>query len=133
MKPSLSKTFIAAAGLLLTCGPSFAQTGFDFGIKGLVQTSSLLNSTDQGAGTEINYKNGVTGGAGVSGGYSFNNHMGVELDILYSKQGQGYTGDSSKITNSNGGILILSQEFGGLASANKIPFAGNYTAHIALS
>ena len=128
---SYSRKFIAVCILSLTCGSLFAQTGFDFGLRGIVQTSSLLNTTDQAAGPELNFKNNVSMGAGIGGGYSFNNHMGVALDILYSKQGQGYTGDVVQISSANKGIL--SNEFKNLASANNISFSGNYTAGITLT
>jgi hypothetical protein len=124
---------IAACCLSFAGAPLFAQSGFDFGLKGIVQTSSLLNSTDQAAGKELNFSNKVTGGIGVAGGYSFTEHLGVELNILYSKQTQGYTGEVDQITQPTTGVKILSQEFQYLAIANQIPFTGNYTASIAMS
>ncbi|MFI5196597.1 MAG: outer membrane beta-barrel protein [Chitinophagales bacterium] len=128
---SYSRKFIAMCILSLTCGSLFAQTGFDFGLKGIIQTSSLLNNTDQAAGNELNFKNNIAMGAGIAGGYSFSNHIGAELNILYSKQGQGYTGDVTQISNANSGIL--SNEFKNMAGSNNITFSGNYTADIALT
>ena len=125
-----AKKCVVAGCLLFIGAPSFAQRGFDFGIKGFVGTSSLLNSTDQAAGPELDYKNSIKMAGGISGGYSFNKHMGVELNVLYAKQGQSYKGEVSQITPSANGALILSDEFETLASSNNVAFTGNYTADI---
>jgi outer membrane protein with beta-barrel domain len=130
-RASFTRKAIALCALSMAAGPVFAQQGLDLGLRVMVQTTSLINSTDQAAGKELDYKNKVTAGGGIAGGYNFNNHMGAELDILYSKQGQGYIGDAAQISsNSN---AILSNEFRGLAASNNIPFSGSYTANIALT
>ncbi len=122
--------YLAAGCLLLISTSSFAQSGFDFGLKGFVGTSSLINSNDQAAGPELDYKNSVKIAGGISGGYSFNKHIGVELNVLYAKQGQSYKGEVSQITPSGYGIVILSQAFQSFAYANNVSFTGNYTADI---
>ena len=128
---AISTRKCVAAGCLLFIGaPSFAQSGFDFGLKGFLGTSSLLNSTDQAAGPELDYKNSIKIAGGISGGYNFNKHIGVELNVLYAKQGQSYKGEVSQITPSANGALILSDEFASLAAYNNVAFSGNYTADI---
>ena len=128
---SFTRKTIAVCALSLVYGPLFAQSGFDFGLKGIVQATSLLNSTDIAAGPELDYKDKVTIGEGVSAGYTFTKHMGVEINVLFSKQGQGYIGDASKI-NSNSSA-ILSSEFQSIAQFDNIPFSGDYTARIILN
>ena len=122
------RKYLAAGCLVLISTSSFAQSGFDFGIKGFVGTSSLLNSNDQAAGPELDYKNSIKLAGGISGGYNFNKRMGIELNVLYAKQGQGYKGEVSQITPSGYGIVILSQAFQSFAYANNMSFTGNYTA-----
>jgi hypothetical protein len=131
-RASFTRKVITVSALSLLAGQMYAQKGFDLGLRGTVLTSSLLNEKDQAAGPELDYKNKVNVGGGIAAGYNFDNHMGVELDILYSKQGQGYVGDPAQITPMTNGVLILSQEFQKLASANNIAFTTNYTANIAL-
>jgi hypothetical protein len=129
-----SRTAVAAVTLLTLSAagnPVFAQKGLDFGLKLNVQTSSLLNSADIAAGPELDFKNRTNVAFGVSGGYNFNKNMGAEVNILFSKQGQGYVGDASKINANSAGIL--SSDFHDLAVANDLPFAGSYTARIELT
>ncbi len=127
-RASVTRQAVAICALTMACTPVFAQKGFDFGLKGNIQTTSLINSNDQAAGTELDYKNYTTMALGVSAGYSFNNHTGVEINILSSKQGQGYVGETSQINGNSG--LILSGLFASFALAQGIPFTGNYTARI---
>ncbi len=130
LKGSFARKAITAVAFSLACGPVFAQSGFDFGLKGIFQASALINKQDQAAGTELDYKvkTGISGG--VSVGYSFTKHLGAEIDILSSTQGQGYVGVVSQINNNS--APILSYEFKNLAFSNSIPFTGNYTAQIYL-
>jgi hypothetical protein len=132
MKLTQKISTIAAGCLLLASGSSFAQNGLDFGIKGIFQATALLNNTDQAAGPELDLKNKLGGGGGASVGYTFNKHMGVELGVLYSKQGWSYTGSVGRIGASND-VYILCTEFQGLAQSNNIPFTGTYSADISLT
>ncbi len=130
---SSSTKYVAAACLLFASGASFAQRGFDFGLKGTYQASAMLNQTDQDAGPELDFKNKMGFGAGASIGYTFTKHIGAEIGILYSKQGWSYTGESGRIATSTNGILIICDEFQGLAFYNTIPFSSKYTADISLT
>ena len=127
----LNPKVLATAAITLACMPSFAQKGFDFGLKGNIQTTSMINSSDQAAGPELDYKQYTTAAFGVSAGYSFTNHLGLEINILSSKQGQGYTGVVADI-NSKSDIL-LSSYFQQLAYYDSIKFTGTYTARITTS
>jgi len=135
-KPFFMQQFIAVSVLSLFGAHSFAQTGFDFGLKGIVQSSSLINAQDIAAGNELNFKDRLGVGGGVGAGYSFTKHIGAEIDILYSPEGSGYTGTNNPGTSvavTNQDNKNLSSEFDSLASKNKIPFKGNYTADIYLN
>ena len=128
-----STKYVAAACLLLASGSSFAQRGFDFGIKGIYQATGLPNKTDDDAGPELDFKNKMGFGGGVAVGYTITKHLGVEIDALYSKQGWSYTGSVGRINSGNTGILILCDEFQSLAATNNIPFTGTYSADITLN
>jgi len=130
-KAPLASKVIAVCALCLATGPVFAQ--LDFGLKCNIQTSALINSQDQAAGPELDYKNNVGVAPGIEVGYTFNKHFGAEINFLYSKQGQGYKGDPTVITTNATGVLILSNEFKALASSNNIAFTTPYTARIDLT
>lgn len=126
MNVSITRRLAAICALSLTCGTLSAQTGFDFGLRGGIHTSSLLNQQDEDAGAELDYKMKIGFAAGVGAGYTFNNHMGVGIDILYSKQGQGYGGSTSYIAAH--GNENVSGLFSGLAFINDINMDNTYTA-----
>jgi hypothetical protein len=44
---SITRHALAICALSMACTPAFAQKGFDFGLKGNIQTTSLINSNDQ--------------------------------------------------------------------------------------
>jgi len=125
-KPFFAPKIIAISALSFFSGHAFAQTGFDFGLKGIVQASSLINGPDYAAGNELNFKNRAAFGGGVGAGYSFNKHIGAEIDILYSPEGTQYTGDETLIPAVDKGAF--GNELKRVAQLNNIPFSGNYTA-----
>jgi len=128
------KSSVVTVGILSLCsGHAKAQNGLDFAVRGIVQTSSLINSNDQGAGAEIDFNMGVKFGGGLSVGYTFSKHLGAEIGFLYSKQGQGYKGDSAEVSHNTIDVTLLSQEFERLANANNIDFDGKYTADISMT
>jgi hypothetical protein len=122
---------IAVSAMSFLAVQSFAQTGFDFGLKGEFQSSSLVNAQDLAAGNELNFKDRPALAGGVGAGYSFTKHIGAEIDILYSPEGSEYTGLTSLITNQDSKTLC--PEFQTLATQNNIPFNGNYTADVFLN
>lgn len=124
---NLKSTTLAIGAMLFTSYSSFAQKGVDIGLRMNVQTSSLLNSSDQAAGPELDYKNNTGVAFGIGGGYMVNKHIGVGIDFLYSKQGQGYKGAGSQI-NTGTTVPDLSQRFRADATLNGIGLTGGYTA-----
>lgn len=125
------RTILAMCALSLSTSPVLAQKGLELGIVGSIHTSSLINSTDQAAGEELNYKNYVHTGAGFTAGYTFSKHFGVETGVMYSKQGQGYTGQVQNIPTTDNGIFCNTVQ--ALAAYNEIPFTGTYSAGVDLT
>lgn len=84
---------IALCGLSLFCTRSFAQKGFNIGIRYMVQKSYLFNDNDKNEGPALDKESTwsyLSGGLAL--GYGFSEHVGLELDVLRSRQGQKYTG-----------------------------------------
>ena len=130
VKSFSAKQIIAISALSLFSAQSFAQKGFDFGLRGELQSSSLVNLPDQAAGNELNFKDRMGAEIGVAAGYSFTKHIGLEIDILSSSQGTQYTGDADLIQNN---AKLMCNELKGLAQANNLPFTSFYTADAYLS
>ncbi|RYD55437.1 MAG: PorT family protein [Sphingobacteriales bacterium] len=91
----MKKIFMTAAIALTTltvATKANAQQGFNFGVRAIPQTNWMLNSDDN---DDPNYKRETTYGAafGVGAGYNFTKNMGINLDVLYSMQGQTSTNE----------------------------------------
>jgi outer membrane protein W len=88
MKKILMTALVIAA--LFNIHTANAQQGFSVSIKGIPQFSFLQNKNDKNSS---GYNNKVTIAAsfGIGADYSFDNHLGVGVDALYSLQGQRYT------------------------------------------
>ncbi|MFL5727958.1 MAG: porin family protein [Cytophagaceae bacterium] len=88
--------------LLLFSTPLFAQKGFEFGIRFIPEKSMLINKNDLDAGSELDFKypvNYYSGGIAV--GYNFTSHFGLETNVLFSRQGQTYSGVMGSSTDPN--------------------------------
>lgn len=131
LKFPFGNRLIAVSAFTLLCTHSFGQTGFDFGVKGFMNSTSMVSVQDQAAGNELNIKDRFAVGGGVGAGYSVTKHVGVEIDFLYSPQGMSYTGDADLITQSDHARLCTNFKL--LANYNNIPFTGGYTADVQLS
>jgi opacity protein-like surface antigen len=86
------KTFRLLSALLLM-GALRAQEGtLKIGAAILPQNTWLLNQDDSDAGPELDYEVtwGVAGGLTLA--YNFTDYLGVGVDVLYSSQGQKYSG-----------------------------------------
>ncbi|MEP6674926.1 MAG: porin family protein [Ferruginibacter sp.] len=108
---------------------AFAQKGFDLGIRYLLTESALYNKSDKNSSaikreSTLSYFSG-----GIALGYNFNRHMGIELDILHSRQGQEFSGMNT--LNSTGNAF--NHEVAIIASANNDQTAGAYQAKAELN
>jgi hypothetical protein len=85
--------FITAFFSLIFFSAQAMGRGFELGIRYEVQKSYLSNSSDKNAGAQLSpestwsYMNG-----GIAIGYDVNSLIGVEVNVLRSRQGQSYTG-----------------------------------------
>jgi opacity protein-like surface antigen len=80
-------TAVIALTTLTVVTNANAQEGLNFGIRAIPQTTWMLNTDDN---DYADYKRETTYGAafGVGAGYNFTKNMGINLDVLYSLQGQ---------------------------------------------
>lgn len=83
------RSIASIIGLLFICNLS-AQEGFRIGAKGIYQSTWLINQDDSDAGNELDYVPTYGAAFGLALGYNFSTGIGIELDVLYSKQGQKY-------------------------------------------
>jgi len=125
-QPRFIRKVIAITALSLIGSHAYAQKGFDVGLSGMAQTSSLINNNDQAAGAELNYKLQTSFAGGIEAGYTINKHLGVELNLLYSIQGCGYTGTLSGKTDP----AVYSSNFVLLTG---MPLNSTYNAYIQLN
>ena len=76
--------------MLFTTLSSFAQKGFYFGIAGSGQTTWITNQENYGL-PDMDYKTTFGGGINANIGFDFSNHIGLKMEIGYTKMGQKYT------------------------------------------
>lgn len=79
----------------ITINKVHAQQGFSVSVKGSPLFSFLQNKDDN---NNISYSRKATFNTnfGVGAGYNFNKYLGVEIDALYSLQGQKYNLNSTE-------------------------------------
>lgn len=87
---------------LLIGGHLCAQSSFEFGIRFNPEFTTLKNKNDKDADGQLDYaKHFGYLSFGAGGVYSFNNHIGVALDLLFSREGQAFTGNIGNNVDSN--------------------------------
>jgi hypothetical protein len=93
----MKKLFIFSVVSIFLSSTYFAnaQSSVDGGIILMPQFTGLLNIQDFAAGNDLNYKLTTGFAGGLSCAYNFNNHIGIELNLLISSQGEKYTGNLS--------------------------------------
>ncbi len=78
--------FILTAGVRL-----HAQTGMHIGVDGAFNGTFIINQNNYGHETgELEYAPTFGYTVGGSAGYNFNNHLGVQVEVKHSLQGQKY-------------------------------------------
>jgi hypothetical protein len=89
----MKKSFIIISACLLLATCIKAQPGLQVGIRLIPELTGISNKNDADAGAELDYAShfGYSFGAGAV--YNINNHVGFGLDILFSREGQNFTGD----------------------------------------
>jgi hypothetical protein len=122
--------FVVLCGLSLISGHTFAQKGFEIGIRYMLQNSYLFNKNDKNAGGELERDNTwsyLSGGLAL--GYNFNAHTGLELDLLRSRQGQKYSG----MNPLTGSADAYNHQVALQQMLNSEPTAGSYKARAELN
>lgn len=120
----------ALCGLFFGIGKVFAQKGFQIGIRYGVQESALFNKSDKNAGSTIQRVNTpslLNGGLAFS--YNFCKSMGIELDVLRSREGQEYSG----MNTPNGTGTAYNHQVAIQAELNNSQTLGEYQAKAELN
>jgi len=108
---------------------AFSQKGFDVGFRYLLTESALYNKSDKNS-SAIKRENTVSYlSGGFSVGYNFNTHVGIELDILHSRQGQSYSGTNTL----NGTGSAYNHEVAIIAESNDDQTVGTYQTKVELN
>src|SRR5438093_397204 len=68
---------------------AFAQKGFHAGLEGAFNAVFIMRQETYGQ-TELDYAPTFGWAGGIVTGYNFDNHFGLQLEGMYSKQGQHY-------------------------------------------
>lgn len=109
----------------LMSAPLFAQTGLEIGFRYNPEFTGLLNKNDFDAGDELNFKShfGYLS-FGVGALYNINNNIGLGVDILFSREGQAFTGVFDVTPDSNAySSVVATQVF-----LNDTIIVGDYEA-----
>ncbi|MCZ2356499.1 MAG: PorT family protein [Bacteroidia bacterium] len=88
----MKKLLLLLTVYVLSQNIAFGQKGFHLGFKVSPQSTWLRNQNDADANSTLDYdyKYGLSGG--IFGGYHFTDNIGLELNFLYSSQGQKWKG-----------------------------------------
>jgi hypothetical protein len=90
--------FLLIIGLIALTGPAMAQKELYFGLGGTGLSSWTTNQNNYGLPFEMDYSMTFGGSGNINAGFEFNKHLGIKLEIGYSKMGQNYKdqiGDST--------------------------------------
>jgi len=128
MKKLNKKTiyYISIPLLLLVCTLKGNGQNIELGFRYEPEFSTLINKNDANAGPALEYASHFTYiNFGIGGVLNFNNTVGLAIDVLWSREGQNYTG------NFGGGVpdqatyssVVLTQ-----AALNHLDIVGNYVA-----
>jgi hypothetical protein len=121
----MKKIFILLT-LLLSISETKAQSGLQLGLRFNPEFTGYSNSNDAQAGDEQHYASHFTHlsfGAGAI--YNFNTKCGIGVDILFSREGQAYSGTfNGKPVRSDTYSAVVERQI----SLNGIIIAGDYVA-----
>ncbi len=93
MKKTIILLLVLFAYSYFAKAQSQSKSYVEGGIILMPQYTTLLNTNDFAAGNDLNYATTFGYAGGLTGSYNFNKHIGVELNVIYSIQGQEYKGN----------------------------------------
>lgn len=122
--------FIGVCGAIMFTSISYAQKNYQIGFRYMPTKTWLWNKNDKAAGSELNKENTrslIT--AGLSFDYWCSKNKGLEVDIIYSRQGQEYTGTNMQSGSTTGYNRVVAVQ----AMLNNVSTGGNYQAKAELN
>ncbi len=93
---------IILLSVLIIASSSFAQKGFEVGLRGMFKNNWLINNQDFAEGPALDFKATFGQSYGISLGYNFTDYIGVRTNVLYAQTGQKYEGDFQGATFEEG-------------------------------
>ena len=86
--------YVSICVIIFTTASKINAQSFELGLRYEPEFSVLMNKNDADAGPALNYASHFTYlNFGIGGIYNFNNHIGVAADIIFSREGQNFTGN----------------------------------------
>ncbi len=86
----MKKTFLALAALLIVSGVSAQSSAFEWGVKGGLNISGITHN-------DLNMKPSFYVGAFAE--FNINDFLGIQPEVLYSRQGDKYSSDGATLYN----------------------------------
>jgi hypothetical protein len=122
----MKKSLLIMLLCLLGVTRSTAQSSIQFGVRFDPEFSGYQNSNDANDGAELQYASHfseLSFGAGAI--YNFNTHIGFGIDILFSREGQAYSGTFNGIPpRADAYSAVVDRQI----TLNGITIVGNYVA-----
>lgn len=127
---NITLSFIAVFGASMFTIPSYGQKSFDIGFRYIPTITGLWNKDDKAAGAELK-KEGTRSliTAGLAFDYWFSKCKGLEVDVIYSRQGQEYTG----VNMQTGSTTAYNRVVAVQATLNGVSTTGIYQAKAELN
>jgi hypothetical protein len=114
-------------GCLLVVGVSKVNAqSFELGLRYEPEFSVLMNKNDANAGPALNYASHFSYfNLGIGATYRLNNNMGLAIDVLFSREGQNFTGN---FNGNNPDPATYSSVVATQAFLNNMVITGDYVA-----
>jgi hypothetical protein len=123
--------YICLGFLLFANSLKLSAQNFAFGIRYEPEFSALMNKNDGNAGPALNYTSHFTYlNFGVGATYNINKNMGLTVDVLFSREGQNFTGNfnETKPDPATYSSVVATQAF-----LNNLVITGDYAAKAELN
>ncbi len=124
----MKKLLLISSFLIFSATVINAQSNFEIGFRYNPEFTGIVNSSDANAGNELKYASQFSYifsfGAGAI--YHINEHYGVAVDILFSREGQAFTGTltNSKAEHPEAYSAVVARQI----KLNDIKIDGDYVA-----